>query len=149
MYVKQVMELEEQLKTVILQRKMAENATADVLAILESQGISDVSEEFDSGSDLGNPCDSSVSNECAKESGEPMSSKGRQHGSDKMPGSNVDSSPVSSKSLSWKGRHDSSHSLEKYKTSNLRRQSSFSSISSSPKHRQGKSCRKIRHRQIR
>uniref|UniRef100_A0A0R0HWA1 Uncharacterized protein n=1 Tax=Glycine max TaxID=3847 RepID=A0A0R0HWA1_SOYBN len=146
---KKVMELEEQLKTVILQRKMAENATADVLAILESQGISDVSEEFDSGSDLGNPCDSSVSNECAKESGEPMSSKGRQHGSDEMSGSNVDSSPVSSKSLSWKGRRDSSHSLKKYKTSNSRRQSSFSSISSSPKHRQGKSCRKIRHRQIR
>jgi len=149
MYVNQVMDLEEQLKTVILQRKMAEKATADVLAILESEGISDVSEEFDSGSDLENPCDSSVSNECAKEGEEPMSSKGRQHGSDKMPGSNVDSSPVSSKSLSWKGRHDSSHSLEKYKTSNLRRQSSFSSISSSPKHRQGKSCRKIRHRQIR
>ncbi|KAL2949409.1 hypothetical protein AAZX31_20G174700 [Glycine max] len=146
---KKVMDLEEQLKTVILQRKMAEKATADVLAILESEGISDVSEEFDSGSDLENPCDSSVSNECAKEGEEPMSSKGRQHGSDKMPGSNVDSSPVSSKSLSWKGRHDSSHSLEKYKTSNLRRQSSFSSISSSPKHRQGKSCRKIRHRQIR
>nr|KYP35269.1 hypothetical protein KK1_043700 [Cajanus cajan] len=58
------------------------------------------------------------------------------------------SSPVSSKNLSWKGRHDSPHSLEKYKTktSNLRRQNSFSSISSSPKHRLGKSCRKIRHR---
>lgn len=145
---KKVMELEEQLRTVILQRKMAEKATADVLAILESQGISDVSEEFDSGSDLENPCDSSMSNECAKEGEEPMNSKGRQHGSDEMSGSNVDSSPVSSKNLSWKGRHDSPHSLEKYKTktSNLRRQNSFSSISSSPKHRLGKSCRKIRHR---
>ncbi|RDX71273.1 hypothetical protein CR513_49404, partial [Mucuna pruriens] len=144
-----VMELEEQLRMVILQRKMAEKATADVLAILENQGISDVSEEFDSGSDLENPCDSGVSNEGAKEGEGPMSSKGRQHGSDEMSGSNFNSSPVSSKSLSWKGRHDSPHSLEKYKTSNLRRQSSFSSISSSPKHRLGKSCRKIRHRQAR
>ncbi|ESW15816.1 hypothetical protein PHAVU_007G104500 [Phaseolus vulgaris] len=146
-----VMELEEQLRMVILQRKMAEKATADVLAILESQGISGVSDEFDSGSDLENPFDSSMSNECAKEDEGPMKSKGRQHGSDEMSGSNEDSSLVSSKSLSWKGRHDLSHSLEKYKTksTNVRRQSSFSSFSSSPKHRLGKSCRKIRHRQPR
>ncbi|KAK7391464.1 hypothetical protein VNO78_19880 [Psophocarpus tetragonolobus] len=146
---KKVMELEEQLRTVMLQRKMAEKATADVLTILESQGISDVSEEFDSGSDLENPCDSSMSNEYTKEGEEPVSSKGRQLGSDEVCGSNVDSSPLSSRSLSWKGRHDSPHSLEKYKASNSRRQSSFSSITSSPKHRLGKSCRKIRHRQTR
>jgi len=132
---------------VILQRKMAEKATADVLAILENQGISGVSDEFDSGSDLENPFDSSMSNECAKE----VEGKGRQYGSDEMSGSNVDSSLVSSKSLLWKGRHDLSHSLEKYKTktTSARRQSSFSSFSSSPKHRLGKSCRKIRHRQSR
>ncbi|XP_027364126.1 uncharacterized protein LOC113871301 isoform X2 [Abrus precatorius] len=144
-----VVELEEQLRTVTLQRKMAEKATADVLAILENQGITDVSEEFDSGSDLDNPCDSGVSNESVKEVEGPMSSKGRRHGSEEMSGFNLDSSPVSSKSLSWKGRHDSSRSLEKYKTSNLRKQSSFSSINSSPKHRLGKSCRKIRHRHTR
>ncbi|KAK7343912.1 hypothetical protein VNO77_13030 [Canavalia gladiata] len=146
---KKVMELEEQLRAVTLQRKMAEKATVDVLAILENQGISDVSEEFDSGSDLENPCDSGVSNESVKGVEGHMSSEGRRHGSDEMSGSNVDSLPVSSKSLSWKGRHDSSRSLEKYKTSNLRRQNSFSSINSSPKHRLGKSCRKIRHRQTR
>ncbi|KAK7279546.1 hypothetical protein RJT34_24599 [Clitoria ternatea] len=145
---KKVMDLEEQLRTVTVQRKMAEKATADVLAILENQGISDVSEEFDSGSDLENPCDS-VSNESVKEDEGPMSSKGRRHGPDEMSGSNVDSSPISRRSLSWKGRHDSPRSLEKYKTSTLRRQNSFSSISSSPKHRLGKSCRKIRHRQNR
>lgn len=145
------MELEEQLRMVILQRKMAEKATADVLAILENQGISGVSDEFDSGSDLENPFDSSMSNDCSKEDEGPMNSKGRQHGSDEMSGSNVDSSLGSSKSLSWKGRHDLSHSLEKCKTktTNVRRQSSFSSFSSSPKHRLGKSCRKIRHRQPR
>ncbi|KAJ1435863.1 Ribonuclease H domain [Sesbania bispinosa] len=144
-----VMELEEQLRIVTHQRKMAEKATADVLAILENQGISDASEEFDSGSDLENPYESGVSNESVKEGENSMSSKGRRHGSDELSGSHVDSSPVSSKSLSWKGRHDSPHSLEKYKTSHPRRQNSISSISSSPKHRQGKSCCKIRHRQSR
>lgn len=131
---------------------MAEKATADVLAILENQGISGVSDEFDSGSDLENPFDSSMSNDCSKEDEGPMNSKGRQNGSDEMSGSSVDSSLVSSKSLSWKGRHDLSHSLEKYKTkttTNVRRQNSFSSFSSSPKHHLGKSCRKIRHRQPR
>ncbi|KOM35654.1 hypothetical protein LR48_Vigan02g180400 [Vigna angularis] len=144
------MELEEQLRMVILQRKMAEKATADVLAILENQGINGVSDEFDSGSDLENPFDS-MSNDCSKENDGPMNSKGRQHGSDELSGSSVDSSLVSSKSLSWKGRHDLSHSLEKYriKTTNVRRQNSFSSFSSSPKHHLGKSCRKIRHRQPR
>ncbi|KAK4385534.1 hypothetical protein Sango_2677400 [Sesamum angolense] len=45
---KRVEELEEQLKFVSLQREKAEKATANVLAILEDRGISDVSEEFDS-----------------------------------------------------------------------------------------------------
>ncbi|KAK7277248.1 hypothetical protein RIF29_18399 [Crotalaria pallida] len=133
---KKVMELEDQLRVVTLQRKMAEKATVDVLAILESQGISDVSEEFDFGSDLETPCDSGVSNDSASaKCGET---------------SNVDSSsPAPGRSLSWKGRLDSSRSLEKYKTSNVRRRSSFSSISSSPKHRLGKSCRRLKHRETR
>lgn len=146
---KKVIELEEQLRVVSLQRKMAEKATADVLAILENQGISDASEEFDSDLDLEVPCESGVNNDYAKEGERPVSSKGRRYGSEELFGSHADSSPVFSRSLSWKGRHDSSRSLEKYKISSSRRQNSFSSISSSPKHRQGKSCRKIRHRQTR
>lgn len=148
-FVNQVGELEEQLRTVTLQRKMAEKATADVLAILENQGISDLSEEFDSGSDPDIPCESGVSNDSSKEGERYMSSKERRRGSDELSGSHLDSSPVSNQNLSWKGRLDSPCSLEKYKTSNFRRQNSFSSISSSPKHRLGKSCRKIRHRQTR
>jgi len=142
-------ELEEQLRTVTLQRKMAEKATVDVLAILEDQGISDLSEELDSGSDLENPCESGNSNESSKEGDRYMNSNGRQHGSDELYDSRMDSTPVSNRSLSWKGRHHSPRSLEKYKTSNMKRQNSFSSASSSPKHHQGKSCRKIRHRQNR
>jgi hypothetical protein len=46
-----VAELEEQLKIVSLQRKKAEQATADVLAILEENGYNDVSDDYDSNSD--------------------------------------------------------------------------------------------------
>lgn len=140
------MELEEQLRTVTLQRKMAEKATADVLAILEDQGISDASVESDSSSDIDIPCESGISNDSSKEGERYTGSKGRQHGSDEMYGSCMNSSPVFIRSLSWKGRHDSPRSLEKYKNSNMRRQNSFSSANSSPKHHHGKSCRKIRHR---
>ncbi|CAJ2629457.1 unnamed protein product [Trifolium pratense] len=149
---KRVLELEEQLRTVTLQRKMAEKATADVLAILEDRGISDLSEELDSGSDLDIPCESGVSNESSnsKEGEERYtSSKGRHNGSDEPYDSHMDSTPEFNTSLCWKGRHDSPRSLEKYKSSNMRRQNSFSPVSSSPKHNQGKSCRKIRHRQSR
>ncbi|KAF9597101.1 hypothetical protein IFM89_015930 [Coptis chinensis] len=48
---KRVVELEEQLTHVSQQRKKAEKATAEVLAILESNGISDISEVYDSSSD--------------------------------------------------------------------------------------------------
>ncbi|CAL5209117.1 unnamed protein product [Lathyrus oleraceus] len=143
---KKVVELEEQLRTVTLQRKMAEKATADVLAILEDQGISDASVESDSSSDIDIPCESGISNDSSKEGERYTGSKGRQHGSDEMYGSCMNSSPVFIRSLSWKGRHDSPRSLEKYKNSNMRRQNSFSSANSSPKHHHGKSCRKIRHR---
>ncbi|ESQ45275.1 hypothetical protein EUTSA_v10010215mg [Eutrema salsugineum] len=46
-----VAELEEQLKIVSLQRKKAEQATADVLAILEENGFTDFSDAYDSNSD--------------------------------------------------------------------------------------------------
>ncbi|KAJ0245611.1 Transcriptional regulator ATRX [Hirschfeldia incana] len=46
-----VAELEEQLKIVSLQRKKAEQATADVLAILEANGFHDHDDAYDSSSD--------------------------------------------------------------------------------------------------
>ncbi|KAI4346439.1 hypothetical protein L6164_007334 [Bauhinia variegata] len=145
---KRVTELEEQLKVVTIQRKMAQKATVDVLAILDSQGISDGSEDFDLGSDQEIPYESGVGNDSVKEDPRLMSSRGRRHRSDEFSGSALDSSLVPGGSLSWKGHVDSPHSLEKYKTSNVRRRSSFSSVSSSPKHRLGKSCRQI-HREAR
>ncbi|KAI4352606.1 hypothetical protein L6164_006842 [Bauhinia variegata] len=145
-----VKELEEQIKVVTLQRKMAEKATVEVLAILESQGISDGSGDFDLGSDQEMPCESGVGNDSVKEDQRSMSSRGRRYGSDELSGSDLDSSLVPGRSLSWKGRVDSPRSLEKYKTYNVRRRSSVSSVSSSPKHhRLGKSCRQIRRREAR
>ncbi|KAJ7974942.1 Transcriptional regulator ATRX [Quillaja saponaria] len=138
---KRVVELEEQLRIVSLQRKMAEKATADVLAILESQGLSDFSEEFDS--------DQETPHESRREGEMSIDSQVRRNRSDELSGSDVDSSHKPGRNLSWKGRIDSPHSFEKYKASNVGRKNSIASISSSPKHCQGKSCRKIRHRDTR
>lgn len=144
------MELEEKLKLVTLQRKMAEKATVDVLAILENQGITDFSEEFDFGSDEELACESGVGNDSTKGDERSMSSKGRRHDSKEPSGSDLDSSPVAGtgRSLSWKGRVNSPCSFERYKNSNLRRRSSFPSMSS-PKLRVGRSCRQNKCRETR
>ncbi|KAE8709204.1 Detected protein of unknown function [Hibiscus syriacus] len=137
---RRVAELEEQLRIVSVQRRRAEKATADVLSILENNGVSDVSEELDSSSDKEMPF---------KEEESSVSLKVRRKESEEHSGSD-DFSSVSGRSLSWKGRKSASHSPEKYKDSLVRRQNSFSSMGfSSPKHRQGKSCRQIRRRESR
>ncbi|KAK6131857.1 hypothetical protein DH2020_034397 [Rehmannia glutinosa] len=121
---KKVAELEEQLKFVSLQRKKAEKATANVLAILENHGISDVSEEFDS---------------CSDQEESPHDFKAR----------NVESSPSTGRSLSWRSSKDSQHALEKKNyMDSVRRRASFGSNSLSAR-RVGKSCRRIRHRDTR
>ncbi|XP_022742133.1 uncharacterized protein LOC111293606 isoform X2 [Durio zibethinus] len=148
--VKRVSELEEQLKIVSVQRRKAEKATADVLAILENNGVSDISEELDSSSDQGAPFESNMDDGSTKEQESSVSSKVRRKESEELSGSDLDFSPVSGRSLSWKGRKSASHSPEKYKDSLVRRRNSFASMGfSSPKHRQGKSCRQIRRRESR
>ncbi|KAJ0047158.1 hypothetical protein Pint_05867 [Pistacia integerrima] len=141
---RRVAELEEQLRFVSHQRKKAEKATADVLAILENNGISDISESFDSSSDQEAPCDSKVSNSSNKEEDNSGSPKLRRNEWEEHSGLDIDFSPVLCRRLSWKGRKDTSHSPEKYKDSYMRRRSSFRSVGSSAKHRVGKSCRQIR-----
>lgn len=141
----QIEELEEQLKIVSLQRKMAEKATADVLAILESQGISDNSEAFDSSSDQETHQEFQVGYNFTNEEESSVFTKRRSE-LEEFSGSDLDSSPVSGRSLSWKGRSNAQHFREKYKDPSTRRRNTFASICSSPKHRLGKSCRQIRHR---
>uniref|UniRef100_A0A5B6ZW38 Uncharacterized protein n=1 Tax=Davidia involucrata TaxID=16924 RepID=A0A5B6ZW38_DAVIN len=141
---KRVKELEEQLKLVSLQRKKAEKATADVLYILESHGISEFSEEFDSSSDQ------EVNNSVKLEESS-VDLKERRNDMDEFSGSELESSPLPGRSLSWKEGKDSPHSREKkYVNSSSRRRRSFASIgSASSKQRVGKSCRQIRQKETR
>ncbi|KAL6567984.1 hypothetical protein OROGR_001652 [Orobanche gracilis] len=102
---RRVMELEEQLKIVSLEKMKAEKATADVLAILESSGATDLSEEYDSSSDQ----------------------EATPSGSEVGPSSLMDEENLADgrscgRSLSWKSEKDSSRFLEKkYKDSSRRR----------------------------
>ncbi|XWS75291.1 hypothetical protein CRYUN_Cryun01aG0073700 [Craigia yunnanensis] len=147
---RRVAELEELLKIVSVQRRRAEKATADVLAILENNGATDISEDLDSSSDHDAPFESNMDNSSTKEEESYVNSKVRRKESEELSGSNLDFSQVSGRSLSWKGRKSASHSPEKYKDSPVRRRNSFASMGfSSPKHRQGKSCRQIRRRESR
>ncbi|KAG6758589.1 hypothetical protein POTOM_038948 [Populus tomentosa] len=145
---KRVAELEEQLRIVSLQRMKAEKATANVLAILESNEISDHSETYDSNSDQDTTSESKVGNKASKAEEGLVSSKVRKYELEHS-GSGHDCPPAQGRSLSWKGRKHSQRSLEKYKDPSLRRRSGFASTSSSPKHRQGKSCRQIRSKESR
>ncbi|KAG8380601.1 hypothetical protein BUALT_Bualt06G0032600 [Buddleja alternifolia] len=147
---KRVSELEEQLKFVSLQRKKAEKATADVLAILENHGISDVSEEFDSCSDQEEtPRDFSTRNGSVTEKETLTNIKLRKNEMDAYSSSEIESSPSTGRSLSWKSTKDSHYALEKKKyMDSVRRRASFPSNSSSAR-KVGKSCRKIRHRESR
>ncbi|XP_019151289.1 PREDICTED: uncharacterized protein LOC109148026 [Ipomoea nil] len=141
---KKVAELEEQLNTVTLQRKKAEKATAAVLAILENHGIGDASDGFDSGSDEDAVmCESNVSD--SKD--EPK--EARDNGGETYSSSEIDSSPSSGRSLSWKSDRESLHSSNRKKyIDSSRRSSSFASTGTSSKH-VGKSCRRIRRRETR
>lgn len=125
------MELEEQLKIVSLERMKAEKATADVLAILESSGATDLSEEYDSSSD------------------QEATPSGSEVGpSSLMEEENLADGKSCGRSLSWKREKDSSRFLEKkYKDSSRRRHGSvISSANSSPK-QVGKSCRRIKRKE--
>ncbi|PIN03889.1 hypothetical protein CDL12_23584 [Handroanthus impetiginosus] len=147
---KRVAELEEQLKFVSLQRKKAEKATADVLAILENRGISDMSEEFDSFSEPDeSPHEFNACNGSAMKKETSTNAKPRKNSTDAYSSSEVESSPSTGRSLSWKSNKDSQNSLEKKKyMDSVRRRASFASSSSSAR-RVGKSCRRIRRRETR
>ncbi|XP_022746556.1 uncharacterized protein LOC111296486 isoform X2 [Durio zibethinus] len=147
---RRVAELEEQLKIVFVQRRRAEKATADVLAILENHGVSDISEDLDSSSDQDAPFESNMDNGSTKEEESFVNSKVRRKKSEELSGSDLEFSPVSVRSLSWKGRKSASQSPEKYKDSLVRRCNSFALKGFSyPKHRQVKSCRQTRRRESR
>ncbi|KAL6977170.1 hypothetical protein U1Q18_025964 [Sarracenia purpurea var. burkii] len=143
---KRVVELEQQLKIVSLQRKKAEKATENVLSILENHGINEFSEEFDSSSDQEvTYLESKLSNGFPKEEESSVGSKTRRNHMDEFSGSELESS-LPGRSLSWKSCKDSPHSYEKkHVNSSTRSRTTFASTTSaSLKRRVGKSCRRIR-----
>ncbi|KAK6933508.1 hypothetical protein RJ641_036402 [Dillenia turbinata] len=148
---KRVLELEEQLRIVTLQRKKAEKATADVLAILENHGLSDFSETFDSSSDQEGMTvrESKVGDKATKDGENCKELKAGRNEVEDFSGSEHDSSSLPGRSLSWRSNGSAYSHERKYTGSSARRHGSFSSIGSSPKHRTGKSCRQIKHRETR
>lgn len=146
---KKVLELEEQLKLVTLQRTRAEKATSEVLAILENHGISDISEVFDSSSDheeIGNESKEVDVNEGAGSTiSSPTKMKAKSSGSDPR------EFPLISRSLSWKNCSSSPTSVEnaKFLEEGRRCISIVSTGGSYTKHRLGKSCRQMKQRKTR
>uniref|UniRef100_A0A3Q7GMX6 Uncharacterized protein n=1 Tax=Solanum lycopersicum TaxID=4081 RepID=A0A3Q7GMX6_SOLLC len=144
-----VLELEDQLKIVSLQRKKAEKATAAVLSILENEGITDASEEFDSGSDqeaiFSNSKGADSTDNRNEYKPDPSNVKERENDAD-ISSSEIISSPSTGRSLSWKSGKHSLPSFERnrYTDSAWRRSGSFASTGTSSPKRAGKSCRRIR-----
>ncbi|CAI9091276.1 OLC1v1026257C7 [Oldenlandia corymbosa var. corymbosa] len=143
---KRVLELEEQLKMVSLQRRKAEKATVDVLAILESNGISDASDSYYSNSDQ-----ETISDDSTKMKETSRNFEVRRSDIEAYSSSEIDSSHSTGRSLSWKSSKDSHHSFQrtKYMEPVRRRSSAFASNGTSSPKRVGKSCRRIRRREIR
>jgi len=149
---KQVEELEEQLKIVTFQRKRADKATLEVLSFLASQGISDISEVYESDSDQEESlCESNDGGCDASEEAEKfgsLKSKGNNEASGSE--SDHDSTASSGRALSWKGRKETARSSDKKKfDSSSRRRTGFAQIGSTQRLRHGKSCRQIKRREMR
>ncbi|CAO2833238.1 unnamed protein product, partial [Amaranthus hypochondriacus] len=143
---KRVKDLEEQLKVVTLQRKRAEKTALVVLSYLDSIGINDISEAYESDS---NEEESEwESNMETNVNDELESSKNKGNGKESS-GSEHDSTRSSSRSLSWKGRKESTRLLKKSVDSPTRSRTNLALFNSLPRHRLGKSCRQIRRRELR
>ncbi|CAI0442438.1 unnamed protein product [Linum tenue] len=145
---KRVAELEEQLRIVSVQRMKAEKATANVLAILVSNGLSDASEGFDSSSNQDDESEFGLVNGCSKEGQSSVNSKAKKSESDERSGSDK-FIPSPARSLSWKSSKDGTGSMKGCKDPALRSCNTFTSACSSPKRHPGKSCRQIRRKDTR
>ncbi|XP_044978766.1 uncharacterized protein LOC123446077 [Hordeum vulgare subsp. vulgare] len=142
-----VAELEEQLRSVTAQRREAERAAAEVLAILDSQGFSDAA---DSGSD-----DDACGPPEAPDHG--TGGQARGEAEDALSGSELGGPPQPG-GLSWKGRAASPgadrrhpHLKARQRHGHGHRRSYFYLLAadSSPKYQPGQSCRKIRRKEPR
>uniref|UniRef100_A0A0E0HF92 Uncharacterized protein n=1 Tax=Oryza nivara TaxID=4536 RepID=A0A0E0HF92_ORYNI len=153
---KRVAELEEQLRAVTAQRRKAERAAGEVLAILESQGLARFSDVADSGSGS----DDEDGLESAESGG-----KARGDAEDALSGSEFGGTATAAAAggLSWKGRavsHESQRrqqqQLKQLKGRHLRQRNSHRrgyfyllAADSSPKYQPGQSCRKVKRKELR
>ncbi|KAM0857476.1 hypothetical protein ACQ4PT_048449 [Festuca glaucescens] len=155
-----VAELEELLRTVTAQRRKADRAAAEVLAILDSQGFGRFSDAADSGSDddgAGGTPDSPERGGGGEARGEAEDAlSGSEQGG---PAGAPHPGPGG---LSWKGRaaspdsdrrqpHHRARQLRQRHGHSHRRNSYFRSLAadSSPKYQPGQSCRKIKRKELR
>ncbi|KAF0927478.1 hypothetical protein E2562_033554 [Oryza meyeriana var. granulata] len=152
---RRVAELEEQLRAVTAQRRKAERAAGEVLAILESQGLARFSDAADSGSD-----DDEDDPESAESGG-----KARREAEDALSGSELGGTAgaaAQAGGLSWKGRAAShepqrrQQQQQQLKGRQLRQRHSHRTgyfylvpADSSPKYQPGQSCRKVKRKEPR
>ncbi|THU56396.1 hypothetical protein C4D60_Mb11t16820 [Musa balbisiana] len=151
---KRVMELEERLRVMTIQRRKAEQAAVDAISILETHGINDLFEEIDSSSDKDeSPCGEEGCEEASKEDEVCTASKvERMVVEDAQSSSELEVSFSQARSLSWRSRSSSPDSARKLKGKHFRqrqrRMSLMSPVESSPKYNLGKSCRKIKRKEM-
>ena len=138
----QVAELEEQVRAVTAQRRQAERAADEVLAILDSQGFDGHLSDDDSDSDQEQEGDAKSRGNTARTPGEEEQAAAEGEAEDALSGT---AQPAGG--LSWKGRSVSPHKATQLKHKE-RRRSYFYLLSSdsSPKYRMGQSCRKNKRR---
>ncbi|KAL0926372.1 hypothetical protein M5K25_002595 [Dendrobium thyrsiflorum] len=154
-----VIELEEQLRIVNIQRKKAEKAAEEVLSILETQGITCIARLTDPSIDQennqltdqqGNQC--TISEDVKEDKFLTSSGMDESEVDDGLSCSAINGSPSDYNCLSWKSHGSSldAHSQEKLKTKQIRhkhRSSCIVTVKSSQR-RPGKSCRKIKRSDI-
>jgi len=138
---KRVAELEEQVRAVTAQRRQAERAADEVLAILDSQGFGGHLSDDDSDSDQEG--DARSRGDTARAPGEEEQAAAKREAEDALSGT---AQPAGG--LSWKGRSVSPHKATQLKHKERRRSYFYllSSDDSSPKYRMGQSCRKNKRR---
>lgn len=153
MFSAQVMELEEQLRFMTIQRRKSEQAAMEAISILEAHGMNDLSESVDSSSDEDETPNEEKGHEGATKEGEVCThAKEKIVIEDAQSCSNTEVPASQVRSLSWKSRSGSPISARKLKGNQFRqrqrRNNSRSSVESSPKYKLGKSCRKIKRREV-
>ncbi|CAL4946492.1 unnamed protein product [Urochloa decumbens] len=147
---KRVAELEEQVRAVTAQRRQAERAADEVLAILDSQGFGGhLSDDDDGSASDKDGCEED--DDDAKGRGDTAHAPGDQEEEAAAKGGEAEdaqSGTAQPGSLSWKGRSVSPRKATQLRHKHGRRRYFYllSSDDSSPKYRVGQSCRKNKRR---